>query len=243
MSKTAFTKTFVWSWFLLCLALLAAFLALYIKPSSPTAVHDAQSSHQVTTTTPEPEAVDLSSIVVLDCDFGADTALTASPHVRRCFDQLLNTAQPAAALEQALKQGLAQQLSSTDLHALLTIWQQYHRYHAALTTRTNTAEPEAQALQVALLRHQYFGAAQHQALFGAEAPMIQLQLEQQQILSSRTLDPVAKAEQLSALFNQTSVSADHLRPLQQHALKQLQHELRTSHASAEQVKQVLVLLG
>lgn len=242
MSKTAFTKTFVWSWFLLCLALLAAFMALYVKPSSPTTT---PAPHHMATTTPEPEAVDLSSIVVLDCEFGADTALTASPQVRRCFDQLLNTAQPATALEQALKQGLAQQLSSTDLDALLTIWQQYHRYHTALTTRPHATDTdtEADALHVALLRHKHFGAAQHQALFGAEPPMIQLQLEQQQILSSRTLDPVAKAEQLSALFNQTSVSADHLRPLQQNALKQLQHELRTSHASAEQVKQVLVLLG
>lgn len=245
MSNTAFAKTFVWSWFLLCLVLLAAFLAIYFKPYD--AAHqkfDHQQASIASTTASASDVIDLSSIVVLDCDIGSSlNSQLASPVVRRCFDQLLYTSQPTSALEQALKQGLASQMSSQDFSAVMQLWQQYHRYFAEFKRLPRQQDDQDQAFAVAILRQKYFRPEQHQGLFGAESPAVQLQLAQHNILMNAALDPVTKARQLSELFGQTTVSTQIISPLKDTALRQLQHELRTSHASAEQVKQVLALLG
>lgn len=244
MSNTALAKTFVWSWFILCLTLLAACLALYLKPHTNTSYQSELDNPSVSraqhVSVATPEVVDLSAVIAVDCDV---ETTTASAQLRHCFDQLLQTQQPVAALNQALEQSLMATAPASAKQSLHQVWTSYTQYHAALLALGNTQSTDEQAFDIANLRQQHFNTAQRIGLFGAETPMIQFRLDQQQILQNPALTPVAKAEQLAQLFAQAPMPKQTLKPLQQETLRQLQQELRLTHASAQDVEQVLSFLN
>ena len=260
MSNTALAKTFVWSWFVLCLTLLTVCLALYLKPHTIDSPHQRElDNSSISSTVAAPasttEIVDLSTVIAVDCDLEMTQGVATSASVRHCFDQLLQTKQPIGALNQALERGRITELNresrrTTDAKQLLQIqqqlqqvWTQYTQYHAALLALSQAKDTEEHAFAIASLRQQHFNTAQSLGLFGAETPMIQFRLDQQQILHDSALTPVAKAEQLAQLFAQAPMPKQTLKPLQQDSLRQLQQELRLTHASAQDVEQVLSFLS
>jgi lipase chaperone LimK len=248
MSNTALAKTFVWSWFVLCLTLLTVCLALYLKPHTIDSPHQRElDNSSISSTVAAPasttEIVDLSTVIAVDCDLEMTQGVATSASVRHCFDQLLQTKQPIGALNQALERGLTANLSPQIQQQLQQVWTQYTQYHAALLALSQAKDTEEHAFAIASLRQQHFNTAQRLGLFGAETPMIQFRLDQQQILHDSALTPVAKAEQLAQLFAQAPMPKQTLKPLQQDSLRQLQQELRLTHASAQDVEQVLSFLS
>lgn len=247
MSKTALTQTLVFSWFILCLGLLAACLFLYLKPAPSTPEYAAPMSTQAQTSAlplsaTESASADLTAIVLLDCEFAKAETFGATAQVRRCFDQLLQTSHPLPALQDALQQELTHQLTTAQMQSMLRIWEKYHFYHTDLQ-KLSISTSEQHLLDIALLRHQYFEESERLGLFGAENPAIELQAKQLSILQNHQLNPVKKAEHLAQIFAQSSEDAHLVRQLQHHSLKQLQQELRVKHATAEDVKHVLSLLS